>query len=645
MQMHQTLMGFRRDNDSLRGKKVERALIRRVLGLTRPYRGALIGFLVTVVLSAAVAVVPALLFGALLNNTVGSKNETVVLGLALAAVGVAVANAVLSLLQRWYSARVGEGLIYDMRVALFDHVQRLPISFFTRVQTGALMSRMSNDVIGAQQAVTNTLGTVVQNAITLFITLAVMFRLEWRLTLLTLVVLPAFIIPARRIGRKLQIVTRDGFALNASMSNTIAERFNVSGALVVKLFGKQDREREQFSERASQVRDIGVTSAMYSRVLAVALGFVAAVGTAIVYYVGGRMVIDDTITIGTLGALTLLVAQIYQPLTQLTNARVDVLTALVSFERVFEVLDFPPLVTEKPGAYDLVDPVGRIEIDHAWFRHPAPADSSLASLEEGLPDLETEPSEWILRDVSVTVEPGELVALVGPSGAGKTTTAMLVPRIADVEMGTVRIDGHDVRELTLGSLGAAVGFVMQDPHLFHDTIRANLRYAQPDASDAELETACRAARIHDLVMSLPDGYDTIVGERGYRMSGGEKQRLAIARVLLKQPAIVILDEATSHLDSESEHAIQRALDAALEGRTAIVIAHRLSTVVNADRILVLDGGAVVEQGTHAELLRADGLYADLYRTQLDRDELQRAPGLLTPAVIDRDETERTAESA
>jgi ATP-binding cassette, subfamily B, bacterial len=627
MQMHQTLMGFRHDNEALRGKKVERALIRRVLGLTRPYRSALIGFLVTVVMSAAVAVVPALLFGALLNNTVGSKNETVVLGLALAAVGVAVANAVLSLLQRWYSARVGEGLIYDMRVALFDHVQRLPISFFTRVQTGALMSRMSNDVIGAQQAVTNTIGTVVQNAITLAITLAVMFGLEWRLTLLTLVVLPAFIIPARRIGRRLQVITRDGFILNASMSNTIAERFNVAGALVVKLFGKQTKERDEFADRAGQVRDIGITSAMYSRVLMVALGFVAAVGTAIVYYVGGRLVIDDTISIGTLGALTLLVTQIYQPLTQLTNARVDVLTALVSFERVFEVIDFPALVTEKPGAYDLVDPTGRIEIDHAWFRHPAPAVSSLASLEEGMPDLETEPSEWILRDVTFTVEPGELVALVGPSGAGKTTTAMLVPRIADVEQGAVRIDGHDVRELTLDSLTSAVGFVMQDPHLFHDTISANLRYAKPDATDAELVTACTAARIHDLVMSLPDGYTTVVGERGYRMSGGEKQRLAIARVLLKQPAIVILDEATSHLDSESEYAIQRALDAALEGRTAIVIAHRLSTVVHADRIIVLDNGAIVEHGTHDELLRSNGLYADLYRTQLDRDELERTPGL------------------
>ncbi|MGZ6952776.1 MAG: ABC transporter ATP-binding protein [Acidimicrobiia bacterium] len=625
--MHQTLMGFRRDNDSLRGKKVERALIRRVLGLTRPYRGALVGFLVTVVISTVIGIIPAFLFRALIDDALGSKNESEVLALAAAAVAVALVSAVLSLLQRWYSARVGEGLIYDMRVSLFDHLQRLPISFFTRAQTGSIMSRINNDVIGAQQAVTNTIGTVIQNAITIVVTLAAMATLEWRLTLLTLVVVPAFLWPARRVGRRLQTVTREGFILNASMNNTISERFNVAGALVVKLFGSHDRERDEFGARAARVRDIGVASAMYSLVLLVALTFVAAVGTAIVYYVGGRMVIDTTISVGTLAAFVLLVAQIYQPVTQITNARVDVLTALVSFERVFEVLDFPALVQEKPGAYDLIDPAGRIELDHVWFRHPAPADASLASLEEGVTELDTEPSEWILRDVSFTVAPGEFVALVGPSGAGKTTTAMLVPRIADVEQGAVRIDGHDVRELTLATLRDSVGVVMQDPHLFHDTIRTNLRYAKPDASDADLEAACRAARIHDLITSLPDGYDTIVGERGYRMSGGEKQRLAIARVLLKEPAIIILDEATSHLDSESEHQIQRALDAALHGRTAVVIAHRLSTIVNADRILVFDGGRIVEQGTHDELLASGGLYADLYRTQRDREELEHAPSL------------------
>ena len=616
--MHQTMMGFRRDPDAVRGKHVERDLLRRVLTMTRPYRAALVGFLIAVIASAIVGIVPAFLFRALLDDAVGKKNVTLVAVLAILAVIVAFVTAALSLAQRWYSSRVGEGLIYDMRVALFDHVQRLPISFFTRTQTGSLTSRLNNDVIGAQQAVTNTIGTVVQNVITLAITLSVMLFLEWRLTILTLLVLPAFIIPARRVGRRLQVITREAFQLNASMNNTIAERFNVSGALVVKLFGVHDRERDNFAERAARVRDIGVSTALYGVVLFAALGLVAAVGTAVVYYVGGRMVIDSVITIGTLGAFVVLVGQIYQPLTQLTNARVQVLTALVSFERVFEVLDFPALVTDRPGAIDLVDPVGRVEIDHVWFRHPSASIASLPSLEEGSQNEDDAPSAWILRDVSINVEPGELVALVGPSGAGKTTSAMLVPRIADVAEGSVRIDGHDVRDLTLTSVRSAVGFVMQDPHLFHDTIRENLRYAKPDATDEEIVAACRAARIDDMIQGLPDEYDTLVGERGYRMSGGEKQRLAIARVLLKAPAIVILDEATSHLDSESESQIQRALDAALSGRTALVIAHRLSTIVNADRIVVIDDGRVVDQGTHDELLRKNGLYADLYRTQLDQ---------------------------
>ena len=387
---------------------------------------------------------------------------------------------------------------------------------------------------------------------------------------------------------------------------------------VVKLFGKQDRELEQFSDRAERVRDIGVTSAMYARVLFVALGLVASVGTAIVYYVGGNLVISGSLSIGTVAAFAVYVTQIYQPLTQLTNARVDVLTTLVSFERVFEVLDFAPLVYDRPGAFDLVAPKGRVELDHVWFRHPPAAVTSLPSLQEGAVADDEEESGWILRDVSLVIEPGELVALVGPSGAGKTTTAMLVPRIADVSEGRVLLDGHDVRDLTLDSVRDAVGFVMQDPHLFHDTIINNLRYARSDATDDEIVAACKAARINDLIMSLPEGYGTIVGERGYRMSGGEKQRLAIARMLLKDPAIVILDEATSHLDSESELAIQRALAEALRGRTALVIAHRLSTIVNADRILVMDEGRIVEQGRHAELLRERGLYADLYRTQLDR---------------------------
>ncbi len=620
MTMHTLMTSFRHDPDAVRGRKLERAMLKRVLGLTRPYRKQLIGFLIGVVVAAGVAVLPPLLFRALLDDAVPQRNTQLVTLLALGAVGLAIAAAGLSLLQRWYSARIGESMIYDLRLSMFDHVQRLPISFFTRTQTGALMSRMNNDVIGAQQAVTGTLGTVVSNTITIIATLAVMLSLEWRLTLLTLLVLPAFIIPARRIGRKLQSATREGMQLNASMNNTAAERFNVSGALVVKLFGNHDHEAEIFSSRARRVRDIGIKTAMYTRVLFVALGFVAAVGTAVVYYLGGRLVIEDVISLGTIAALVIYVGQIYQPLTQLTNARVDVMTALVSFERVFEVLDFPALIDDSPDATDLTAAKGFIEFDHVWFRHPSAAVSSIPSLEEGNPPGDDEVNPWILHDVSFTVSPGEIVALVGPSGAGKTSTAMLVPRIADANEGTVRIDGHDVRTLTLSSLRDSVGVVMQDPHLFHESIGENLRYAKPDATDRELMDACRAANIFDLISGLPDGFATIVGERGYRMSGGEKQRLAIARMLLKDPAIVILDEATAHLDSESEQEIQVALANALSDRTALVIAHRLSTIVNADRIIVLDNGRVVDQGTHAELIGRGGLYADLYQTQLDQDK-------------------------
>jgi ATP-binding cassette subfamily B protein len=595
MQMHQTVMGFRRDPD-VRGKGFERALLRRVLRLTRPYKKALIGFLVMATAASAVGVLPPLLFKALVDDAVKQSDKGLVLLLAFGAVALAVASAGLGLLQRWFSARIGEGLIYDMRVALFDHVQRLPISFFTRTQTGSLMSRL--------------------NVIQLGITLSVMLVLEWRLTILTLLVLPAFIIPARRIGRKLQIATREAMQLNASMNNTVSERFNVSGALVVKLFGKHGREHELFANRAGRVRDIGIRTAMYSRVLFVALSFVAAVGTAVVYGLGGNFAIEGVISVGTYAAFVIYVAQIYQPLTQLSNARVDVMTALVAFERVFEVLDFEPLIADRPGAIALERPRGRIEFEHVWFRHPPPALSSIASLEEGSAPMDEESSAWILRDVNFVVEPGELVALVGPSGAGKTTTALLVPRIHDVSQGRVTLDGVDIRDFTLDSLRGAVGMVMQDPHLFHESIAENLRYAKPDATGDDLVAAAKAARIHELIASLPDGYDTVVGERGYRMSGGEKQRLAIARMLLSDPTIVILDEATSHLDSESELAIQHALEEALTGRTALVIAHRLSTIVAADRIVVIEDGKVVEEGHHNALVHAGGLYSDLYRTQL-----------------------------
>lgn len=615
MMDHRTISGFSRDK-SVRARDIDRAVVRRVFTYVGPYRSQLIGFVLTVIGGAFATALPPLLLKALLDTAVPQRDRGMVTWLALAAVGLAFGNAILSLVQRWYSARIGEGLIFDLRVQLFDHVQRMPIAFFTRTQLGALQSRLNNDVVGAQQAVTSTLGTVVSNVIGVAVTLTIMAKLDWRITLLTLLVLPAFIYPARRIGPTLARITREGMQQNAEMNNLTVERFNVSGALVAKLFGRPDDDKRDFADRAGRVRDIGVRSAMYSRVLFVVLGFVAAAGTAIVYVIGGNLVISGHYKAGTLAALVLLVAQIYQPLAQLTNARVDILTTLVSFERVFEVLDFPHAITEKPDAVVLPRPRGAVAFDHVWFRHPDPATVSLPSLEGGASGVPARDSDqWILRDVNFSVEPGEMVALVGPSGAGKTTTALLVARIHDVVQGAVRVDGVDVRDVTLDSLHAAIGLVPQDPHLFHDTIAANMRYAKPDATDAEIEQALRDAQIWDLVATLPSGIETVVGERGYRMSGGEKQRLAIARLFLKDPAIVILDEATSHLDSESELQVQRALTRALEGRTAIVIAHRLSTIVAADRILVVDEGRIVEDGNHERLLARNGVYADLYRTQ------------------------------
>jgi ATP-binding cassette, subfamily B, bacterial len=624
--MHTTLQGFRHD-EAMRGRSLNRQTMRRVLAWCGPYRLQLIGFIIAVVVDAIVMVIPPLLVRDLIDNALPDKNRQLVAVIALVAVGLAFADAMLSLVQRYLSSRVGEGLIYDLRVALFDHVQRMPLAFFTRTQTGALQSRLNNDVIGAQQAVTTTLGTVVSNVINLAVVLTIMLRLDWRLTILTLLVLPAFIWPARRIGPRMQKLTREGMQLNAEMNNLTVERFNVSGAMLAKLFGRTDAERDRFSSRAAGVRDIGVRTAIYGRILFVALGLVAAVGTAVVYLVGGNLAISGTITTGTVVAFMMYVGQMYQPLAQLTNSRVDILTALVSFERVFEVLDFPASIADKPGAVDLLETQGRVELDHVWFRHPPGNQISIPSLESpGTPGGE-DPSEWILRDVSLRVEPGETIALVGPSGAGKTTIAMLVPRMYEVTQGVVRVDGHDVRDLTLESLHAAVGLVPQDPHLFHESIRANMLFAAPDATDADIEGVLRAARIWDLVESLPDKLETIVGERGYRMSGGEKQRLAIARLLLKDPAIVILDEATSHLDSESELAIQEALDEILLHRTAIVIAHRLSTIVGADRIVVVSDGKIAETGTHTELLARGGLYSELYRTQIGRtppDEAESA---------------------
>ena len=602
--------------DEAADTRIDRSTLRRAWRFARPYRRLLIGYLGTIAATAVVAVLPPLVFKALIDDAIPSRSLAQVNVLVALAVGLALGETALRLLNRWFGARIGEGLIYDLRMALYDHVQRMPLAFFTRTQTGSLMSRMSSDVIGAQGTV-NTLATVTSNLFLLSATLIAMVALNWQVTLFALFILPAIVVLDRKVSPRMVQLSRTRMQLNGEMGATMTERFNVSGALLVKLFGRRRAELRAFEERAGAVRDTGVRLALTSRMYYASLTLMGALGTAGVYWVGSRAVIDGSLKIGGLTALAAYVARLYSPLTDLSSARVDLLTALVSFERCFEVLDTPHAITDAPDATPLQVTGGHISARDVWFRYPAPDTYSIATLESTAGDdgPGSEPSDWVLRGLSFECEPGTMTALVGPSGAGKTTLSGLVPRLYDVTAGTLSIDGQDVRQVTIESLNAAIGVVSQDPHLFHESIGENLRYARPDATDDDVAAACRAARIDTLIASLPQGYDTVVGDRGYRMSGGEKQRLAIARVLLKDPAIVILDEATSHLDSETEALIQQALDVALDGRTSIVIAHRLSTIRAADQIIVLDQGRIVQRGTHEHLLAQPGLYRELYETQ------------------------------
>ena len=605
-----------RDSDQVAKHQVSQGTTRRIVAFARPYRRDIAVFLVTVVLDAGIGVATPVLAGHVVNAITGGHAgaASLIVRLAMMIAGLAIVDAFLSLAQRWYSARIGEGIILDLRTRVYDHVQRMPLQFFTRTQTGALVSRLNNDVMGAQRAFTSTLSGVVSNVIQLVLTAAVMFSLSWQITVLSVLMLPLFIVPARRVGRRLADITRESYNLDAKMNATMTERFNVAGALLVKLFGRPHAEAARFAERAERVRDIGVQQAMFSRTFFVAMLLVASLAQALTYGLGGWLAVTGAVTAGTVVTLALLLTRLYGPLTALSNVRVDVMSALVSFDRVFEVLDLTPGIAEKPDAVDIPAGAGRVEFRDVRFRYPSASEVSLATLED-VATLDRAEGAPVLKGVDFTVEPGQLVALVGPSGAGKSTTSMLVSRVYDVTSGAVLVGGVDVRDATLDSLRDTIGVVTQDSHLFHETIAENLRYAQPGATDDDMWAALRGAQVADLVRSLPDGLDTVVGDRGYRFSGGEKQRIAIARLLLKHPSIVILDEATAHLDSESEAAVQRALSVALAGRTALVIAHRLSTVRAADLILVLDDGRIVERGTHNDLVAAGGLYAELYRTQ------------------------------
>lgn len=616
MSMHGAWLNYRSmtADPSLKEQKLKPGTVKRIFSFAKPYQISIYIYLATVVVDAALIVATPLLLKKLIDDGVIPKDSSVVTQLAFFVALIAIADAAFNMLGRYFSSRIGEGLIYDLRSLVFAHVQKQSIAFFTRTQTGALISRINSDVIGAQQAFTSTLSGLVSNVVSLLLVGITMLILSWQITLFSLLMLPLFLIPTKWVGRRLQSLTRESFTLNSEMSSTMTERFNVSGAMLVSLYGQPLREEAGFRVRARRVADIGIKTAMLNRLFFIALTSVAAIATAIAYGIGGHLAINGGLTVGTLLAITALLARLYGPLTALSNVRIDVMTSLVSFERVFEVLDLEPMVKDRSGATTLNSSRAKIEFKNVGFSYPNAEEISLASL-ESVAKPETVASGYVLKGLSFIVQPGTTTALVGPSGAGKTTISALIPRLYDVTDGSIEIDGNDIRDLTLESLRNSIGVVMQDAHLFHESIAENLRYAKQDATQGEMQSACEAAQIWDLVNSLPNGFETMVGERGHRLSGGEKQRLAIARLLLKSPSIVILDEATAHLDSENEQLVHAALSNALKGRTSIVIAHRLSTVREADQILVLDKGVIVEQGKHDELIARSGLYSDLYNRQ------------------------------
>ena len=622
MSSHATWMSFRSltQDQSVKNQKLKPGTLKRIAKFAIPYKVSLTFFLITVVIDAFLVVATPLLLRKLIDDGVIPKNGELVTKLAFAVGVIAVLDALFSMAGRWFSSRIGEGLIYDLRKQIFEHVQRQSIAFFTRTQTGALISRLNSDVIGAQQAFTSTLSGVISNLLSLILVAATMLTLSWQITLVSLVLLPVFLLPTKWVGRKLQGYTRQSFDINAQMSANMTERFNVSGALLVSLYGDAKTEKDEFALKARRVADIGISIAMLNRIFFIALTSIAAVATAIAYGIGGHLAISEELTVGTLLAITALLARLYGPLTALSNVRVDVMSALVSFERVFEVLDLQPMVVDSKNAIELNTDKPELKFENVSFSYPKAEEISLASLEiAAKPEMMI--SGEVLRKISFTAAPGTLTGIVGPSGAGKSTISGLIPRLYDVTDGSISINGKDIREYSIKSLRIVIGVVTQDSHMFHDSILVNLKYAKSDASLAEIEEACRSARIWDFITSLPNGLDTVVGERGHRLSGGEKQRLAIARLLLKQPSLVILDEATAHLDSENEAMVQAALKEALTGRTSIVIAHRLSTIAQADQILVIDKGEIVERGTHEQLVEKRGLYFDLFERQNLQGEL------------------------